>query len=257
MMFIVRNFFLTALGMCAIIPMSDASMDVKHKAEIGISCTAAAAKGKAHDALDKVRELLLNKDNKNLQELLNRRLRPDTKIDGHPLLVWAANTKNLDFYEDLLKAGANINVNDAQGTPLSMSSLQCDDPIYLLKLLVKGLNPNAIAKGSDGKERPLLWWALYAGRSKHFELLRKHGAGFKALFEVDNKGDECAWKLAVKEFETKPLELLLEGKNPNDIHVAHEGQSYSLLAYAKEFGTPEALKVLKKAGATESMCIIS
>ena len=210
------------------------------------------------DTAISVRNALLNKDNPYLQKLLKNGLHPDSKIYGHPLLVWATIMENLDFYEDLLAARAQIKVNDKHGSSLSMNALWCRDPIYLFKLLIKGLNPSDSGKDICGKERPLIWWALYKGRLAHFELLHKHGADIDALLKVGNEGDVCAWKLALSRFEKKYLELLLVGRNPNNIYVQHEDKSYSLLAYAKKFGRPEPIAVLKKAGAAEqSACIIS
>ena len=181
-----------------------------------------------------------SKNNDALQTLLRRG--PDvnaTQADGSTALHWAVHWDDLEIVDQLIQAHADVNAaNDYGATPLSLACTN-GSAAMVDKLLTAGANPNStMASG----ETPLMRCAR-TGSAAAVETLLAHKADVNAS---DKERGQTALMWAVAQKHPDVVEALIEGGADID---AHSTGGFTPLFFAARVGDTESAARLVAAGA--------
>jgi ankyrin repeat protein len=162
-----------------------------------------------------------------------------TEPDGTTALHWAAQWNDLDTVELLLKGGAKVNVsNDYGATPLWLAALNGSTPV-VERLLAAGADPNM---GLAGGETPLMT-AARTGSVGAMQALLRRGAKLEA-----NEGfrGQTALMWALSENHLDAAKALIEaGANVS----AQSFSGFTPLMFAAREGNIDAARLLIAKGA--------
>jgi hypothetical protein len=192
-----------------------------------------------------------------LENVLNKNPQlGDTLILSHtngkrfPLIMWAIQGKKVAHLAILLKKKANTNAVASDGTPVSWTAMQADDPIYLNMLLVSGANPNAKIRYESGKVITILSVAIIKNKPEHAQLLLDAGADPDNIEADGYSSVESALQCDNPIF----LKMMLAaGLDKNTLMEDQDGRPHTLLSSARMLKKAAHIKILVDFGGSETV----
>ena len=188
---------------------------------------------------------ILMQDIPKIKEMIAGGADVNHKENGRPMLVWAAQSANVELVQVLLDGKANVNGPD-EGighTPL-MRAVETEN-LEIVKLLLKAkANPNA--KAANGET--VIAMAIRSGKPAIVEAIIQGGADVKVL-TADNESPVLLAAMTNLDSGAESIKLLAKaGADMNAANIIH-----TPLTYATEQGIVTIVAALLEGGANGTL----
>lgn len=216
-------------------------------------------------------DAIWDRDVDRLKRLLERGADPNSRVEGKPAVVWAAESDlseavrallahgadinaaddegcsalmsaafdgNVDVSKTLIDAGADVNRSDKDGCTALMNAAKSGSLDVLAALISSGAELN---RTDSSGQTALIWAAMRGDFPKVIEMLASHGA------EVDFQGGPFGWTALMSATYMRHLEtmrtLLRLGADKGCVSI--DPKHETALSIAHDGADPEVLSLLK------------